>query len=180
MFRIWYVLNLGTTTFDERETLESVTEERCQGRTMWKSTSRGFQKCGSFRDLEVLNHSYRLSKSGQIQKKISLGRRRHKKKTRPQYWVLGSDTESAWDQHGWFHADSMAALKTHYCGRVFFLWRLLFLVTDEKFHSLPTLSSHNSCSKPLNHLILYIFGILRTSAFTWCYPGYVFQYQNLK
>ena len=38
-----------------------------QGRTMWKSTSRGFQKCGSFRDLEVLNHSYRLSKSGQIQ-----------------------------------------------------------------------------------------------------------------
>ena len=37
------------------------------GRTMWKSTSRGFQKCGSFRDLEVLNHSYRLSKSGQIQ-----------------------------------------------------------------------------------------------------------------
>ena len=40
-----------------------------QGRTMWKSTSRGFQKCGSFRDFEVLNHSYRLSKSGQIQKK---------------------------------------------------------------------------------------------------------------
>ena len=25
----WYVLNLGTTTFDEREILESVTEERC-------------------------------------------------------------------------------------------------------------------------------------------------------
>ena len=38
-----------------------------QGRTMWKLTSWGFQKCGTFRDLEVLNHSYRLSKSGQIQ-----------------------------------------------------------------------------------------------------------------
>ena len=56
----------------------------------------------------------------------------------------------------------------------------VFLVTDSKFHRLPTLSSHNSCSKPLNHLILYIFGILRTSAFTRCYPGYVFQHQNLK
>ena len=40
-----------------------------QARTMWKLTSWGFRKCGSFRDLEVLNHSYRLSKSGQIQKK---------------------------------------------------------------------------------------------------------------
>ena len=36
---------------------------------IWKLTSWGFQKCGSFRDLEVLNPSYRLSKSGQIQKK---------------------------------------------------------------------------------------------------------------
>ena len=30
-----------------------------------------------------------------------------------------------------------------------------------------TLSSHNSCSKHQNHLILYIFEILRTSAFRW-------------
>ena len=60
----------------------------------------------------------------------------------------------------------MAALKTHYCGRVFFLERLLFLVTDSKFHSLPTLSSHNSCSKPPNLKNYHIFGILRTSAFT--------------
>ena len=147
---------------------------------MWKLTSRAFRKCGTYWAYQVLSHSYWLSKSDQIQRKILLGRRRHKKKTRPQFRFLGPEIESAWDQHGWFHADSMAALKTHYCGRVFFLQRLLFLVTDSKFQSLPTLSSHNSCSKPLNHLILYIFGILRTSAFTWCYPGYVFQYQNLK
>ena len=37
-----------------------------QGRTMWKLTSWGFRKCGSFRDLEVLNQSYWLSKSSQI------------------------------------------------------------------------------------------------------------------
>ena len=61
--------------------------------------------------------------------------------------------------------------------------RVLFFVTpltDKKFHSLPTLSSHNSCSKPLTPLILYIFGILRTSVFTWWYPEYVVQHQNLE
>ena len=43
-------------------------------------TSRGLQKCGSFRDLEVLNHSCRLSKSGQIQKKNIAGKEAFQKK----------------------------------------------------------------------------------------------------
>ena len=37
---------------------------------MGKGTSRAFRKCGSFQDLEVLNHSYRLLKYGQIRRKI--------------------------------------------------------------------------------------------------------------
>ena len=48
------------------------------------------------------------------------------------------------------------------------------------FGSVQTLSSDNSRSKtrrPKNH---HIFGIVRTLAFTWWYPGYVFLYQNLK
>jgi len=49
-----------------------------QAGTMWRLTSWGFRKCGGFRDLEVLNHSYRLSKSGQIQKKkIGVAKKRH-------------------------------------------------------------------------------------------------------
>ena len=40
--------------------------------------------------------------------------------TRSQFWILGVAIESAWALHGWFHADSMAALKSDYCGRVFF------------------------------------------------------------
>ena len=40
-----------------------------QGRTMWKLTSWGFQKCGTFWGLKVLNQSYWLSKSSQISKK---------------------------------------------------------------------------------------------------------------
>ena len=34
-----------------------------QARTMWKLTSWGFRKCGSFRDFEVLNRSYGCLKS---------------------------------------------------------------------------------------------------------------------
>ena len=61
-------------TPETRETKTRITQNfelvwPIQGRTMWKLTSWGFRKCGSFGDLEVLNHSYRLSKSGQIQKK---------------------------------------------------------------------------------------------------------------
>ena len=51
-----------------------------QGRTMWKLTSWGFQKCGTFRVLKVLNQSYWLSKSGEISKKKSASQ---KKDTRP-------------------------------------------------------------------------------------------------
>ena len=147
---------------------------------MRKLTSRAFQKCGSLWVLKVLNPSYRLSKYGQIQRIFLLEWRCHKKKTRPQYWVLGSDTESAWAQHGWFHADSMAALKTHYCGRVFFLWRLLFLLTEPKFHSLLTLSSNNSRSKADTPNKFHIFGIVRTFSFTWFYPGYFFLWANFE
>ena len=87
---------------------------------MSKGTSRAFRKCGSFGDLEVLNHSYRLSKSGQIQRKILLGWRRYEKKTRPQYSVLGSETNSRAFSHGWEDLLFVSDLKTHYCGRVFF------------------------------------------------------------
>ena len=38
-------------------------ETHIQGSTMWKLTSWGFRKCGSFWDLEVLNRSYGCSKS---------------------------------------------------------------------------------------------------------------------
>ena len=38
-------------------------ETHIQGSIMWKLTSWGFRKCGSFRDLEVLNRSYGCSKS---------------------------------------------------------------------------------------------------------------------
>ena len=85
---------------------------------MLKGTSRAFRKCGSFRDLEVLNHSYWLSKSGEIQKENLLEKRRCKKN-----WK--------------------------------FEW---------------TLEADNYGLKPLNLKNYNIFGILRTSPFSWYHP----------
>ena len=55
-------------TPETRETKTRITQNfelvwPIQGRTMWKLTSWGFRKCGSFRDFEVLNRSYGCLKS---------------------------------------------------------------------------------------------------------------------
>ena len=64
-----------------------------QGTTMWKSKSRAFRKCGSFCPGEFLKRSYWLSKSSNfsIFFKAKCG---VKKKTRPKFWFLGSETNS--------------------------------------------------------------------------------------
>ena len=172
VFSQWDVRSSLLKSMKTRQTKTWITQNfklvwPIQGRTIRKLTSWGFRKCGSFWDLEVLNHSYWLSKSGQIQRKILLGRRRSKKKTRPQFRILGPEIESAMAQHGWLNADSMAALKTQNCGRVFFLERLLFLLTEPKFHSCLTLTRNNSRSKPDTLNKSHIFGKLWTLAFTW-------------
>ena len=134
---------------------------------MRKLTFWGFQKCCSFRVLKVLNQSYWLSKSGENWRKNSKERRRQKKKTRPQFWVLSSVTESAWAQYGWFHADSVAELKTQNCGRVFFFWRLVFSMTDQFFRTRPSLTAYNSRSKPHTPNKFHIFGNVRTWGIIW-------------
>ena len=102
-------------------------ETHIQGTTMLKLTSRRFRKCGSFWAYDDFCASYYRSKSahGGKSKSVPIIMRRPKKKTRPQFWVLTAAIESAWNQPCWAPADSMAALKTQYCGRVFFLWHLL-------------------------------------------------------
>ena len=112
-------------TWKTRETKTWITQNfelvwPIQGRTMWKLTSWRFQKCGSFWWLKVLNQSYWLSKSSENWRKNSKEMRCHKKKTRPQFSILRSVTESVWAQYGWFHADSVTELKIENCGRVFF------------------------------------------------------------
>ena len=95
-----------------------------------------------------------------------------KKKTRPQFSILRSVTESAWAQYGWFHADSVTELKIENCGRVFFLWRLVISMTDQFFRTHPSLTAYSSRSKPHTPNKLHIFGKLWTWAFAWSYPGF--------
>ena len=141
---------------------------------MRKLTSWGFQKCGSFWVLKVLNQSYWLSKSSENWRKNSKEMRCHKKKTRPQFSILRSVTESVWAQYGWFHADSVTELKIENCGRVFFLWHLVISMTDQFFRTHPSLTAYSSRSKPHTPNKLHIFGKLWTWAFAWSYPGRIF------
>ena len=52
--------------------------------------------------------------------KILLRRRRYEKKTRPQFWFLGPETNSLVFKHGWQDVLFVSDLKNDYCGRVFF------------------------------------------------------------
>ena len=101
-----------------------------QGTTMWKSTSSAFQKCGTFCVYDFLKGSYWLSKFSNISIFFDIQNRCHKKKTRPQFWVFRVDVESGRKKVGFPSADSVATLKTQNCGRDFFLWHRLFLVTN--------------------------------------------------
>ena len=144
------------------------------GCTMSKSMPRAFRKCGTFRYLKVLNQSYWLSKSGQIWGKKFLEWRRHKKKTRLQYCTEGRHMNRIGFSHGKFDILFISGLKTAYWSRVFFLWRRLFSVTSRKFPTLLTLSSRNSRSETEKFEKFHIFETAWTSAFSWCYPYWVY------
>ena len=93
---------------------------------------------------------------------------------RPQFCDLGPEIESAHKKHGWLPADSISGPKSQNCVRNIFFYGSLFLLTEPKFHSRLTLSSNNSRSKPHTPNKFHIFGIVRTSAFRWTYPGFFF------
>ena len=107
-----------------------------QDRTMWKLSSRGFRKCGTFGSYDLFNGSYCCSKSAQGSKSVFVpkNKRCQKKKTRSQFWVFGPAIESALGKPTFFRPDSTPALKTKNCGRVFFLQcRILLLKKIEKW-----------------------------------------------
>ena len=147
---------------------------------MWILSSRGFRKCGTFGVYDFLKGSYWLSKFSHFSIFFNSKMRCCKKKTRPQFWFFGLATESVWVPPCGAHADSVASPKNQNCGRVFFLQHLLILLTDPKFQSLLTLSSNNSPLETPTPKKYDIFGILRTWASTWWYPGFGYQYQKLE
>ena len=103
-----------------------------------------------------------------------------KKKTRLQISISSLHMNRTWVSHGTFQVLFISEVKTQNCGRGIFFGHRLFLVTNRKFQSRLTLSAYNSASKALNLKKYHIFGIPRTSAFTWYPPRYMMQHQNFE
>ena len=135
VFSQWDVRSSLLKSMKTRQTKTWITQNfklvwPIQGRTMWKLTSWGFRKCGTFRDLEVLNQSYRLSKSSQIWKKNISENGCQKKITRAQFLI-----KSLFLLREVSKLDLKTSLRRNKvlkknCGRVFFLWHPLFSVTS--------------------------------------------------
>ena len=100
---------------------------------------------------------------------------RSKKKTRLQYCTDGRHMNRIGFSHGKFDILFISGLKTAYWSRVFFFERQLFLMTNSKFQTPLTLTSHNSGSKHRSIENHHIFRFVRTSAFTWCSPCRVYE-----
>ena len=101
-----------------------------------------------------------------------------KKKTRPQFCVLGPEIESAQKKHGWLHADSISGPKSQNCvGNIFFT-----APSPTNFFSKfePTLTANSYGLKTPNLKNYHIFGKLRTSAFTGYPPIQVIPFQNVE
>ena len=109
---------------------------------------------------------------------VSKIKRRHKKKSRPQFWFFEPATESAWTQPCWVHADSVPDLKNQNCGRDFFCDASFPSIFFSKFDL--TLTANNSPLKSRTPKKYHIFGNLRTSAFSWWYPGYGIVFENFE
>jgi len=146
---------------------------------MWKGMARAFRKCVTYGGGVVLIHSYRPSKSVQISINFSVERRRHKKITLVQFWEFWSETNRISGQLGCLQLLFVSERNFQNWMSVIFLWRLLFSMTKQFFPTLSTSAGYNTVCKAHHPLMLYIFLTVRTSAFTWWYPGYMLHKQNL-
>ena len=155
-------------------------ETHIQGTTMRKLTSRRFRKCGSFWASEFLNGSYRCSKLtdceilGPLPKIRGVTKKRHGHNN--EFWALPSN------QRGTNHVGptlipyqsrKLNIVAVSFFGNARFYWNFF-----SKFD--PTLSAYNYASKTPNFKNYHIFGILRTSAFTWYPPILVIPFQKFE
>ena len=146
-----------------------------QGGTMWKGMARAFRKCVTYGGGVVLIHSYRPSKSVQISINFSVDRRCPQKITLVQFWKLCSVTNRSSSQWGCLQLIFVTEPNFQNWRSVIFWGHLLFSMTKHFFPTLSTSAGYNTVCKAHYPLMLYIFLTVRTSAFTWWYPGYMLQ-----
>ena len=134
--------------------------------TMWKLTSWGFRKCGTFWCLELLKRSYRRSESDDseifdLSPKISGVQ---KKSHGHNFDLRVSPLIQAHTIPIWPTVYQCWSLQIKIVAVGFFLDTDTF--QNKYFENDRTLGSNNSGLKPLNLKKYHIFGILWTSAFT--------------
>ena len=144
-------------------------EKNIQDRTMWKRTSWRFQKCGTYWACQLLNGSHCCSKSKDCEILAPLAKIRGVTKKRHghnnEFWALPLN------QRGTNHVGPMLIqwqgpkLKIVAVSFFFVTPRSSPLNFFLNFH--PTLTAKNSGLKPSKLKNYNIFGILRTSAFSW-------------
>ena len=99
LFLQWEVSSSVLKTWKTRETKTRITQNfqilyHIQGGTIWKSRSSAFRKCGTFWVYDFLKGSYWLSKFSHFSIFFNSKMRCCKKKTRPQFWFFGPETNS--------------------------------------------------------------------------------------
>ena len=144
-------------------------EAHIQARSMWKLTSRAFRKCGTYWAYQLLNGSYCWSKSDNVEilapsaKIRGVTKKRHGHNN--EFWGLKRIARPA--NHVWRPGYSFQATEIDIVAVSFFRnarFTYFFLL---KFDL--ALTAHKYGLKPPNLKNYHIFGIARTSAFTW-YP----------
>ena len=142
-------------------------EKNIQDRTMWKGTAWRFRKCGTYWPCEVLNGSYRPSKMDESEKtgpspKIrGVTKKRHGHNN--EFWCLKripgppNHVRRPWYS---FQSSKLDIVAVSFFFNASFPWNFFFNFD-------LTLTANNSGLKPLKLENYHIFGILRTSAFSW-------------
>ena len=139
-----------------------------QDRTMWKLSSRGFRKCGTFGSCELFNGSYCCSKSTDFEIfGLSPKKRGVKKKKNCHNFEFSGTKRIAGVVH------PMSYLGYSFQARKIKIVAVLFFFNTSsdpfffwKFHL--TLTANNSPLKSRTPQKYHIFGNLWTSAFSWC------------
>ena len=147
---------------------------------MRKLSSRGFQKCGTFGSCELFNGSYCCSKSTDFEILGPLAKLRGvtKKRHGHNFEFSGLKRIAGAVHHMSYLGYSFPAQKIKIVAVSFFCYASSHPIFFLKFDL--TLTANNSPLKSRTHKKYHIFGILRTSAFTWWYPGWRIVFEKIQ
>ena len=170
-------------TWKTRETKTRITQNfqilyHIQGTTMRMLTSWGFRKCGSFGPGEFLKRSYWLSKSSNFSNFFESKMRCQKKRHGHNFDFSGLPRNQRGTNPIGKPLIPCQTRKIKIVAVTFFCYASSDPIFFLKFDL--TLTANNSPLKSRTPQKYHIFGKLRTSAFSWCPPGYGIVFENFE